>query len=225
MGSQGPINIFPWDRVDRKIWIQMIHPFAKIAICLFPAAILALGWKFHKTQNRNANVGGAISPPKSVWLAYTVLTWFLMPIVFAAFFPLSKPFQWVISLHLISWWGRGVIELIIIYKWFNWKPIYGMSHDIFQITILSAGSAYLLTLPKLTSAEKIVLVYFLGMICTTFAELGFAYVFNRIRGAGQNKVYFASQEPQWRRVNQVTTVIVTLALIHLIVLGAWTLSI
>jgi hypothetical protein len=176
-----------------------------------PLLIALLAFLFKKVQNQKAFVGGDISTPKSLWLSYTVISWFLFPFVFL-FLDINSPLKILVQIHLISFWVRGLIELVMIYKLFNWSPRYGISHSAAHALLLLLGTLYVLT-QKPTSLnlnELVVLTFLISIfICVCF-EVLFAVLFFNIRSKGtyeeEHKVYFASDEPQWRRVNDLTKV-------------------
>ena len=52
----------------------------KVPVWLLVAAgVSAVVYRFARKQNRGERVGGPISLPKSLWLNYTLLSWFVIP--------------------------------------------------------------------------------------------------------------------------------------------------
>lgn len=194
----------------------------KIAIALWPVLVLLLARGFHRKQNsKKAWTGGPISWPKSIWLAYTITSWFLLPLLFVVY-PDLPPGLWVFYIfHLASWWLRGPLELVMIYKWLNWTPKYGISHDIFHIV----GGLVCIFLNKEdfthwpTDAISVAaLVYVFVILFATVAEILFAAMFFifRSRQEADENIYFASDDPKWIIINRVTTVIVVSVMSHLV---------
>ena len=99
--------------------------------CVVVAAFI-----FYWGQNSRGNVGGEISLPKMIWLAYAVFTWFLLPAILyydKSFEPQTR------RRFLIFWWvmfPRGVIELILVYGFQHWSPWYGITHDLIAVLTL-----------------------------------------------------------------------------------------
>lgn len=168
----------------------------------FPFALFVIAALFHRKQNKGDIVGGAISFPKSLWLAYTIGAWFFMPFIF---------FQWnvdegllsVYTFHLISFWTRGILELFMIYKWYNWSPRYGISHNIFHLSGIVFLSLY--NWPEeVTRATLLALIYIVSFVVSVVFETIFAFLFYKIRGDEKKTIYFASNSKEWLFVNRLT---------------------
>jgi hypothetical protein len=201
-----------------------------LALILFPFIALGSGAAFRARQNKGDIVGGDISWPKSLWLAYTVTAWFVLPLLLACalagniFGGGAGAWPTTLSIafagHLISWWVRGPLELFMIYKWFNWSPRYGITHDlahagflvaVIAIAFLNGEISDWFTEPKTSIAALFIFVTFL----TTLAETLFAFLFLHERTKGEDLLYFASDEPRWRMINRITTTVVIFAYGHL----------
>lgn len=200
-----------------------------LAIVFFPLMTAGAGALFRSRQNKGDIVGGAISWPKALWLAYTVLTWFLLPIIYILLGlcvgELAKPWPptlWVAFIgHLLSWWVRGPLELFMIYKWFNWSPRYGITHDLVHAGFLAAvfGAAFLngeiefwySSMPTALAALLMFVTFFM-----TMAEALFAFLFLFERTTGEDLLYFASDDPRWQMINRITATVVTIAYLHLL---------
>ena len=187
----------------------------------------AFGLFIHRKQNsRTAWTGGPISWPKSLWLAYTVSTWFFFPILL---FPLTASpsiLFWAVVFHLGSWWARGPLELVMIYRWMNWTPIYGISHDLFHLLGLAVFMGLQISsgMDQLAGSEFIVAA-FLGITCFAVTmEALFAYLFLKTRSKeeAEGDVYFASDDPKWRFINRVTKFTVTVVISHLLLQSLFT---
>src|SRR4051812_35370059 len=106
-----------------------------LLIILWPIVSCLFALRFHARQNSNKGwTGGPISWPKAFWLAFTINQWFFVPIFFLLHPDLPQGLKVVYGFHLLSWWIRGPLELVMIYRWLNWTPYYGISHDLFHIT-------------------------------------------------------------------------------------------
>lgn len=193
----------------------------KIVMALWPVWVTTLACFYRKKQSgSNPWTGGPISWPKSFWLAYTIQSWFFLPFFYYLLPDVPLFLKIIIAFHLISWWVRGTLELIMIYKWLNWSPRYGISHDILHITGLSI-LLYLFRseIPLVTfgSAGFVPLAYIYFLFVTTVAEITFAMLFLSLRTIQEKNenVYFASDDPKWIFVNRYTLTIVVFAFIHL----------
>lgn len=190
-------------------------------IVIWPLVTLGLATIFHRKQNsKKAWTGGPISWPKSLWLSFTVCNWFLLPIWFCLHPDFPPPIKMLYFFHLASWWIRGPLELIMIYKWLNWTPRYGISHDLFHI----AGCTLFLYLawPQLSWSELTPIgfasiSYTFIILISTVAEIWFAYLFFTTRTAAEtdDNIYFASEDPKWKFINRATASVVTLVYLYL----------
>lgn len=193
----------------------------KIFVIVWPFIVTAFALFYHKKQNGSKPLtGGPISTPKSFWLAYTVCTWFFFPIILAFNPEVTSGLKSILIFHLISWWVRGILELIMIYKWFNWSPRYGISHDLFHLVALTILSyIHRLEFQALTPVNTIVSVFIIVIFFATIAEISFAYLFFKVRSKEEEEdnIYFASDDPKWIFINRLTLTIVCMVMIHLVV--------
>lgn len=203
--------------------------FTKIILILWPVLVAIQALFYRKKQNGlNPWTGGPISWPKAFWLAYTIDTWFLLPFLFLFHPELSHELKYIIIFHLLSWWIRGILELVMIYKWFNWTPRYGILHDSFHwlgILSLLILFRYQLFGSLFGSINFITLLYLFMLLITTIAEIYFAYSFMKLRTEQELKsnIYFASDDPKWIYINRVTLTIVVFVYLHLIFQSSYAL--
>lgn len=169
-----------------------------------PIILMSISLFFNKKQNSGKMVGGNISLPKSFWLSFTIGTWFFLPFTFYGM-DVESGIMNVIHFHLLSFWTRGVLELFMIYKWFNWSPRYGISHDLFHLIGLIT-IVYLYWPDQITRATLLVLFFSGLLIVSTIFETVFAILFFRIRGEEKHKIYFADDSQEWKFVNSLTTI-------------------
>jgi hypothetical protein len=182
---------------------------------LILAAMVAAAVRFHHMQNRPPEqgcwTGGPISWPKSFWLVYALGAWFFLPWVFAFAPGIDCWLRAVLLIHVTIWWFRGALEGFMIYRWFNWSPAYGISHDGFHLLFLFIGTAWAaghVGWSRLV-ANPADLQAFVFLATTQFAitaEAVFAALFIATRGTGadKTKIYFASDEPVFRLINSFT---------------------
>ncbi|MES2964630.1 MAG: hypothetical protein V4760_12120 [Bdellovibrionota bacterium] len=196
-----------------------------LALWVLPIAAAAV--HFHRKQNSSkAWTGGPISWPKAYWLAFTLSTWFFFPLVALAHPSFPEAFRYAMIFHLASWWLRGILEGIMIYRWKNWTPNYGISHDAFHVIGFAAlcysGSAMWGELDRFgifIASFSVLIVY------STVIEGVFAYLFKatRTKEEEEENVYFASDDPKWRLINRITLTSVIVCLTHLGAQGFWLL--
>lgn len=192
----------------------------KILLVIWPLLVSTCAWLYKKKQNGpNCMTGGPISTPKSFWLAYTVTTWFFLPFLFIISPTVILPIKYIIYFHLLSWWARGPLELVMIYKWFNWTPKYGISHDLFHIVGLVA--LYYINrneIVALNPMSNMAIAFIFVTTLATVAEISFAYLFLKARSEAEEKdnIYFASDDPKWIFINRLTLVVVCGVMAHLI---------
>ncbi len=203
----------------------------EISVLLFPIFVLGLGAAFRARQNKGDIVGGDISWPKSLWLAYTVMTWFVLPALLIALVGMNQTNRSTVSIwpttlvmalkgHLLSWWLRGPLELMMIYKWFNWSPRYGIAHDLghaafLLLTIATAFFTGEIAGWTVTPLTATVALYIFVTFFMTMAEALFALLFLNERRKGEDLLYFASDDPRWQMINRITTTVVIIAYGHL----------
>lgn len=177
-----------------------------ILIATCPLFILIAASVFKNIQNKKELVGGQISGPKAMWLSYTVITWFLAPLLFF-FIDIHHNLLFILVIHLISFWTRGIVELFMIYKYFNWSPKYGITHSGFHGLMILGLLSFAFPLPN-TEATQLTLLFLGTIVVTTMFETLFATLFFRVRsldtGADTHKIYFASNDIKWNKVNQLT---------------------
>ena len=196
-----------------------MNKLTTIYLIVHPLIVMALAIWFHQKQNsKSAWTGGPISWPKAMWLSYTVQTWFLMSVGLLFLPELSAYWHLCLVFHVASWWIRGPVELVMIYKFLNWSPKYGITHDLFH----ALGLIILVFLAIQNNgvsqnSDLIAFAFSVVTIVLTFFEVLFAYLFKKIRSHAEMEahIYYASTEPKWKNVNRITLLAVCIALSHL----------
>ncbi len=194
--------------------------FALVAGCILGAMLVFASWFYKRQNGPDAAVGGPISKPKALWLSYTIGSWFLFPFVFYFHPDVSQPLKIVIVIHLVSWWVRGPLELVMIYKWLNWTPVYGITHDILHIMAVFFGTSWAvadLGLEQMTrSANALTFSFLAAVIFSTIAEILFAALFFATRDKTDHLIYFADETDRYRIINRFTATICTIVYLHLV---------
>jgi hypothetical protein len=159
---------------------------------------------FSYRQNFAGQIGGPISLEKSLWLNYTITAWFIVPVFLVGHPALDRSLRHVLGGFLVSMAARGIAELWLIYITLGWSPLYGISHDIFNIALIAA-------LRQRALGDGVVLDRFnrtVRRFCTSLqgsllAEIVFAALFYRM-GVHQDAVYFAPETEAFAHINRLT---------------------
>lgn len=179
----------------------------KSFIIVFSLLFIAFSFYFNHRQNNQKGLGGKISRAKFLWLMLAVYEWFLFPL-FLLTFPLSNLYWWAVASFAINLWTRGIAELLMLYKFKNWQPPYGVGHDIF--TLVHVAVMIFLTFGKnQTTMETIVLVWFFKLIIMFIVECYYALNFHElVKGntKGEEGIWFADEENAiFIKINKITT--------------------
>ena len=162
---------------------------------LTAAAALALfSAFFYWRQNYRGQIGGAISVAKLLWLDYAILAWIVMPAFLVASPQVSPAWRRLFTIHLINFGARAVIELILLYVFVAWSPVYGIAHDVFSIALIA----------WLAPHDGSLLYHYswtirAGLVC----EIVFAALFHRLTSK-ERAIWFASDSPRFRLINRLT---------------------
>jgi len=187
---------------------------------LFPLLLviqIACSVWFHYKQNKGAFVGGPISWPKALWLYHAIFSWFLVPLVYLSFPDLHISLKIVIGSHALIWWIRGLTELVMIYKLYNWSPRYGITHDAVHAILLLAGTMATVKMWPESLLNWMAFAYCGVTILMLGFEMAFAALFLDVRGHEDHKIYYAADEPKWRFINWITKVGLSFGLTHAVI--------
>ena len=175
-------------------------------------ALAAGGVFFHQRQEAGA-LGGAISVPKQLWLCYTLFAWFALPIAFAVSRELPLALRRVYHAHL-AWWGlRAVVEMWMLYVTVSWTPLYGITHDLLSIALLTW--LHRSTTPGQDKWSQLARHWIDAIRLGLVPEMIFAAWF-RQANEGRVGIYFADDTARFQAINRFTLLIVILAYAHLL---------
>lgn len=186
-------------------------PFSlRFLLLALVVVVCAIGLSFYLRQNRARTLGGRISRAKAAWLTFAVLFWLgVCPLL--AFEP-SLPLRWRIVLGVFGaqFWLRGLAELWMLYVSKNWRPPYGIGHDLFSlvlVVVMTLGyGAFPLDAPNVVGLGVTSI-----LVISLVAETYYAWVFFGLvegRTTGDDGVWFADQEdPRFVRVNRLTAAV------------------
>lgn len=191
---------------------------AALAVALLAVALSSVA--IYYRQNYAGAMGGPISVEKTLWLAYAVAAWYVLP----AYVVTDGRFSWVLRkillAHLVSMSVRGAVELWMLYVTASWSPVYGISHDVFNAGILLALSIMSRRdLRNLTSSQdRVVGVFIAVVIIGMLVEAGFAGMFYRAIAGEAETLYFAAASDQFGFINRITVGVVVLAYAHFVLM-------
>ena len=186
-------------------WLQYIIAGATIVMS-------GVGMLFYINQNRAGKMGGKIAPAKMAWLIYVVYLWFVLCPLMLLHPYLQLPIADLVWFASGTMWIRGIIELFMMYVSKNWKPPYGIAHDIFSFLGMLVGF-YLISQKTIQYQQiDIWVMVLLGVIAFTFlVETVYATVFYRLVGGhtvGEDAVWFAEQNnPKFKQIVRWTAII------------------
>ena len=216
-----PISTLPMKRQpvhlrERRTWSET-RPLAaftmltttRLGLVLVTLLVITLGFRFGRRQRAPGASGGDISTPKLAWLAYAVLLWFLVTPLIALDPALRPELRWVLGGFSAFMWIRGAAELYMLYVTRNWRPPYGIAHDLLCIGLLLTG---LLLLPdSRPNGEHPMDVWaalLLALLLTSLvAEVVYAWLFHRAtegQTTGKDGVWFAADNLRFRAINRLT---------------------
>jgi hypothetical protein len=144
------------------------------------------------------------------WLFYAVYLWFLVCPLVALDAAVHPALRTVLGLFAASMWLRGLAELYMLYVAKNWKPPYGVGHDVVCILLVLGGLAlHRETLAgPLTPVDAWALALVGLVLVTLVVEVVYASLFfHAVEGAttGEEGIWFADEEQaRFRRINRLT---------------------
>jgi hypothetical protein len=187
----------------------------------FPGVILVLAMLsicFYYRQNFAGQIGGEMSVAKLLWLDYALLAWFVVPFFLWRSPLIESSLRKIYGSHLLNFATRGAVELWMLYVTISWLPPYGIIHDLFSIGLITGvlwRRRKKLGRPSGThpsAARRVLVSIRLGRVCV----MTLAWLFYRATG-GQIGIYFASDDPHFAFINNLTWVIVLFAYSDLLI--------
>ena len=188
----------------------MLAFHTRVLILALLGLSVLLGFLFWHRQNVQKARGGRISPPKVAWLFYAVFLWFLLCPLVAVDSALHPGLRLVLGSFGACMWVRGLAELYMLYVSHNWKPPYGIGHDVLCIFLILGGlSAH----PELfTGSLSRLDLWGLSLVAlvlvSLFVEVVYATLFfQAVEGhtIGEDGIWFADEEQaRFQRINRIT---------------------
>jgi len=170
------------------------------ALLLTAAASAVLYYR----QNFTGQVGGPISVEKALWLNYTITAWFVVP-AFLVWHPaVDRALRLILGSFLLSMIARGLVELWLIYVAFGWSPLYGISHDLSCIVLITAlRGGFRRELAGADAFNTGVRRFCASIQLALVAEIVFAALFYRM-DVHRDAVYFAPPTEAFAHINLLT---------------------
>ena len=187
----------------------MITTFSQGCIVASLSVLIIIGSVFFVRQNQTEQMGGRIATAKMLWLLYVIFVWFLLSPVLSFDESLLPPIRILFGVISILMWVRGLVELCMMYIFKNWRPPYGIAHDILCCLSLGLGMLWYLSGWTTFSQVDIWMIAMLSVVLLTFVlETYYAVIFYQIVGehtTGEDGVWFANREdPRFRQVVRIT---------------------
>ncbi|MFL5353538.1 hypothetical protein [Archangium sp.] len=188
----------------------MLSPLSRVLILALLALAALLGFLFWRKQNVQRSRGGRISPPKLAWLFYAIFLWFLLCPLVALDAAVEPNLRGVLGGFGVLMWVRGGAELYMLYVSHNWKPPYGIGHDVLCIAFLLGGLSWyqLHRTGPLSRLDAWALSLLALVLVSLFVEVMYATLFfQAVEGhtTGEDGIWFADEEQaRFRRINRIT---------------------
>jgi hypothetical protein len=183
---------------------------ARAGLVLAILLVAFLVRRFARGQNHHGGLGGAISGPKQLWLGFTLFTWFLACPLLALDPSVPGALREVLGTFAALMWVRGVAEMVMLYRTRNWRPPYGIAHDLVCLAVVVAGLLEIDPLLATTPGPLVAWQRAFGWVIAVslVVETYYAYAFFRLvegRTTGEDGVWFATEEdPRFVRINRIT---------------------
>ncbi|QRK10385.1 hypothetical protein JQX13_09990 [Archangium violaceum] len=188
----------------------MLSPLSRVLVLALLGLSVLLGVLFWRKQNVRRARGGRISPPKLAWLLYAVFLWFLLCPLVALDSAVSPYPRGVLGSFAAFMWVRGVAELYMLYVSHNWRPPYGIAHDVLCILLVLGGlSGYALHHDGPLSRMDVWALSLIALVLVSLViEVMYATLFfQAVEGhtVGEDGIWFADEEQaRFRRINRIT---------------------
>lgn len=188
-----------------------LSPPLRIALLVTAALVAGVVLFFSRRQNVQGHMGGAISRPKQLWLAWAVYVWFCVCPILAFEASLAPPLRTLLGGFAILMWMRGLAEIVMLYGTKSWRPPYGIAHDCLCFAFLLAGLT--LQADQLGALrgglDRWVFALVLVVTVSICLEIYYAWAFfQAVQGktTGEEGVWFADEaDPRYRRINLITS--------------------
>lgn len=199
-----------------------------LTLCILLLAMALISYSYHQLQNSKASIGGKISVAKSFWLAYALFHYFIYPIIF--YFHIHQTELKQLLLLLIFWFYlRMLAQGLMMFAVKNWSPKYGIGHNILSVLLIGFCLIYVGINHLTFEFEEMTMVSFFlfNLMLISMVDTIYARKFHRLIGEktkGEQAIWYASDDVQFDKINQLTTrnnyffVLISIVLIVLLLL-------
>lgn len=188
----------------------MLSAHTRVLLILLLVGCAGLGFVFRRRQNAKHARGGRISGPKLAWLLFAVFLWFLVCPLVALDAAVPREARTVLGAFAAFMWLRGAAELYMLYVSKNWRPPYGVTHDVLCIALV-LGGLYLgraRWLESLSGVAAWALALLALLLVSLTVEVAYAALFFHAvegRTTGDDGIWFADEEQaRFQRINRLT---------------------
>ena len=188
----------------------MLSPHTRVLLAVLALACAGAALFFRRAQNAKGALGGRISGPKVAWLFYAVFLWFLVCPLVALDTAVPVEARVVLGAFAALMWLRGAAELFMLYVTKNWRPPYGVAHDVACIALVLGGLVWgrARWQGPLDTVDAWALALVGLVLVSLFVEVAYAALFFHAvegRTTGDEGIWFADQEQaRFRRINRLT---------------------
>ena len=187
-----------------------LAPRRNFALVLTIATLAVISIWFYYRQNFAGQIGGEMSIAKLLWLDYAIIAWFILPFFLWRSSLIRSSLRRIYAIHLVNFSLRGMTELWMMYVTFSWAPPYGIVHDLFSIVMLTGLRRSVSDKHgQEDSPNQAALSFLTSIRLTLVCEMAFAWLFYRTRS--DSGLYFASSDPSFAIINQLTWIVVIFA--------------
>jgi hypothetical protein len=195
----------------------MSNNYKTLFIGLLVLLFVGGGYYFITIQNSGQLPGGNIALVKLLWLGLIIFFWFLSPILLLINGTKNHKEKLIIIVHLCNVWGRGIIELYMIYVSYSWQHAYGIGHDFISIfLLLSLLMLYSIKLSKMIKNYLFILSF------TFFIEAIFALYMHSNVSNETGLVYFVPDSVEFSSILYATWIaVIALSLYMVVFIKKW----
>lgn len=177
-----------------------------LLLCSIAALSLATAL-FAWWQNHTGGVGGPISAAKTLWLNYMLVAMYVVPFFLWCDNTLAPATRGFFGWVFFSFALRAPIELWIIFFTRAWRCGYGITHDLFTISLIAFLRWRMSPDVAHRDSEAIRVATLLQV--TLLVEVFMAWEFSRLASPAQG-IYFAADTPHFRVVNVASWIAVSI---------------
>jgi len=189
----------------------MSSKYKFIFIGLLVLIFICSGYYFNTVQNSGQLPGGNIALVKLFWLGLIIFFWFLSPILLLINGTQNKKEKLILIVHLCNVWGRGLIELYMIYISYNWQHAYGIAHDLLSIILI-----LFLFMVHRKELSQMIKQYLIILSCTFFIEAIFAIYMHSNVSNETGLVYFVPASVEFNSILYATWAAVIVLSLYMI---------